>query len=84
MTARDTVNALGGALFLARYLGIKRPAIYNWGQIGIIPPRHYLALAELAEEKKVFLDRELFKERVNGKAQGERSGPVERRGAAEP
>jgi hypothetical protein len=67
-TIADTIKALGGAAFLARQLGVTRPAVYNWKHYGAIPPRYYLAVAALAEEKKVYLDKELFKERTNGKS----------------
>lgn len=88
-TTKQTIRELGGAAFVAKCLGVTVPAVYNWSYTGIFPPQTYLPLSELAQGKKVFLDRDLFRtfsreERANGKTQGERGGPVERGGAAEP
>ncbi len=71
MTAKETIRALGGSKALADDLGLTHAAVRNWSAIGFFPPRLYLTISRLAQERQVFLDASLFRERPNGKAAAE-------------
>lgn len=71
MTAKETIRALGGSKALAEILGLTHAAVRNWSAIGFFPPRLYLTISKLANERKVYLDETLFRERSNGKAAAE-------------
>jgi hypothetical protein len=82
MTAKETIEALGGTSETAERLGVTQSAVRNWSAAGYFPVGMYLRMAALAEEEKVFLDKALFKpfsstklwptrEKANGKAAAE-------------
>jgi hypothetical protein len=47
------VSLLGGATTVAKWLNIKRQAVYFWGRDGEIPMRHVRGLLDLAEKQGV-------------------------------
>lgn len=72
MTAKDTLIALGGNAAVAKRLGLVTSAVRNWTALDYLPPRHYLEIAAMAEEKKVFLDRSLFMSLAQAQARARR------------
>lgn len=61
MAVKETVQALGGTGVVAARLGLTQSAVRNWSATDSFPPALYLEIAVLAEEKKVFLDKALFR-----------------------
>lgn len=61
-TCADLIRALGGTALVADTLGVVHSAVRNWRTRNAIPPRHYLALYDMAEASGVPLERNLFKE----------------------
>lgn len=61
-TTADAIEALGGTNAVAEALGVVPSAVRNWRRLNAFPPRHHIALSDLAEEKQVKIERVLFRE----------------------
>ena len=62
MTVAETIQALGGTARVASALGVVPSAVRNWRRLDAFPPRTYLALSDIAKQKRVAIDRGLFRE----------------------
>jgi hypothetical protein len=65
MDAGELIDALGGTNYVAIMIGVTDAAVRNWRAFGVLPPRHYLRMRLIGEDKGIAIPDELFRERAN-------------------